>query len=65
VLQKTYITVPLLRQTMIGKTLSKIQGTPDDYFEDKAIKEVTSNLLNTWKQKNQVYKDNKEKKERE
>ena len=53
VLQKKQITSDLLRSTKIGKTIANLAGGPVDSDklseEDKTVKDLSSNLIDTWK----------------
>ena len=49
-LAKVKMTVKLIKQTLVGKTLTRIITQDKTYFEDAAIQEKSQNLINIWKQ---------------
>ena len=68
VLQRKQITSDLLRSTKIGKTIANMAGGPADSDkgneDERAIKSLSSGLVETWKQihKQEKAKEAKEKK---
>ena len=49
-LAKVKMTVKLIKQTLVGKTLTRIMTKDKAFFQDSAIQEKSQNLINVWKQ---------------
>ena len=49
-LQKVKMTIKLIKETLVGKTLTRIISKDKDYFQDQGIQEKSQNLINIWKQ---------------
>ena len=48
-LAKVKMTLQLIKETLVGKALTKITSKDKDYFTDSAIQEKAENLINIWK----------------